>query len=59
MKYTGKDRQCEKRTGKGGALTFLTAVAATRKARGIAMTTQTQTSGSAMCVCASAEKDPG
>lgn len=50
-KHMDKDEQCEERIGKGGALTFLAAVAATRKASGITMTTQTQTSGSAMCVC--------
>lgn len=46
-----KAQHCEERKGKGGALTFLTAVAETQRASGIAMTTQTQTSATGVCVC--------
>ncbi len=40
-KYTAKAQQWEERREQGGALTFLTAVAETQGATGIAMTTQT------------------
>ena len=40
----------EEREG-GGARTFLTAVAQTRRASGITMPTQTQTSATGVCVC--------
>jgi len=45
-KHRAKAEGCKNRRGKDGALTFLNAVAETQRASGIAMTTQTQTSGS-------------